>query len=203
MSNNLFVVGLTGGIASGKTLVSNLFAALDVPVVDADVIARDIVAKGSAGLVAIRKQFGEQILDHNGALDRANLRQIIFTDISKKLILENILHPLIMAEALQRLEQLSAAYAIYVIPLLVEKKLQARVDRILLVDCRKSVQIERLMERDNCSRKQARNILKNQATRRQRLAAADDVITNENDIASVEQQVLILHKNYRVYRKNS
>ena len=90
-----------------------------------------------------------------------------------------------------------------VIPLLVEKKLQARVDRILLVDCRKSVQIERLMERDNCSRKQARNILKNQATRRQRLAAADDVISNENDIASVEQQVLILHKKYRVYRKNS
>ena len=197
-NTRVFTTGLTGGIATGKTLVSDLFAALGVPVVDSDILAREMVAQGSVGLAAITAQFGEQILDHEGELDRAKMRQVIFSDQSKKLLLEEILHPLIMAQAQSRLECLAASYAIFVIPLLVEKKLQTRVDRVLLVDTSEIIQIQRLAERDNCSQKQARSILDNQASRQQRLDVADDVIDNESDIASVKQQVLVLHEKYKL-----
>ena len=197
-TSKVFTIGLTGGIASGKTLVSDLFAALDVPVIDADVIARELVARGSVGLAAITAQFGLQVLDQNGELDRAKMRQVIFANESKKLLLEEILHPLIMTEAQKRLGRLAAPYAIYVIPLLVEKGLEARVDRVLLVDASEDMQVQRLVERDDCSQKQALGVLANQAARHQRLEAADDVIKNNSDIESVRQQVLLLHEKYRI-----
>jgi len=194
----VFTIGLTGGIASGKTLVSDLFASLDVPVIDSDVIAREMVARGSVGLAAITAHFGDEILDAGGELDRAKMRQVIFTDKSRKLQLEEILHPLIMRESTRRLASMTAPYVIYVVPLLIEKKMQHRVDRVLLVDTSEETQIQRLMERDNCSKKQAAGILDNQATRKQRLAAADDVIENESDIAAVKRQVHLLHEKYRI-----
>ncbi len=198
MNKGIFVVGLTGGIASGKSLVADLFAKLDVPVVDADIIARGMVARDSVGLAAITATFGEHILDEERALDRAKMRQIIFTDPSKKLLLEEILHPLILEEADRRLQELSAVFAIFVVPLLVEKNLQDRVDRVLLVDSSERLQVERLTQRDNCSKKQARNILKNQAGREQRIRMADDIISNESDIGAVEQHVLLLYEKYRI-----
>jgi len=198
MSGNIFVVGLTGGIASGKSLVSGLFAGLNVPVIDTDLIAREMVVAGSSGLASIRLRFGDGILDHEGNLDRAKMRRIIFSDPLRKLELEDILHPLILKEAAQRLEKLTGTYALLVIPLLVEKKLRDRVDRVLLVDTSESMQIERLVERDSYSEAQARNMLNNQASRQQRLAVANDVVNNDVDIDNLRQQVLVLHKSYRI-----
>lgn len=198
MSGNIFVVGLTGGIASGKSLVSGLFAGLNVPVIDTDLIAREMVVAGSSGLASIRSRFGDGILDHEGNLDRAKMRRIIFSDPLRKLELEDILHPLILKEAAQRLEKLTGTYALLVIPLLVEKKLRDRVDRVLLVDTSESMQIERLVERDSYSEKQARNMLNNQSSRQQRLAVANDVVNNDVDIDNLRQQVLVLHKSYRI-----
>ena len=197
-NSKLFTVGLTGGIASGKTLVSDLFASLDVPVVDSDVIAREMVAMGSVGLAAITAHFGEQVLDTNGELDRAKMRQLIFSDQSRKLQLENILHPLIMTESKRRIERMVALYAIFVVPLLVDKNLQSTVDRVLLVDTSEDTQIKRLMARDSCSAIQAQSILNNQSSRTQRLKVADDVISNDTDTASVKDQVLVLHEKYRI-----
>ncbi len=198
MSGNIFVVGLTGGIASGKSLVSGLFAGLNVPVIDTDLIAREMVVAGSSGLASIRLRFGDGILDHEGNLDRAKMRRIIFSDPLRKLELEDILHPLILKEAAQRLEKLTGTYALLVIPLLVEKKLRDRVDRVLLVDTSESMQIERLVERDSYSEAQARNMLNNQSSRQQRLAVANDVVNNDVDIDNLRQQVLVLHKSYRI-----
>lgn len=202
MSNSTFVVGLTGGIASGKSLVSDLFAELDVPIVDADIIAHEVVARGSTGLAAVIATFGKQVLDKEGRLDRSIMRRLIFSDPEKKLVLEKILHPLIMEEAGNQLKNQSAAFTVFVIPLLAEKHLQDRVDRVLLVDSSEKLQIERLMQRDKCSEEQARSALDNQASRTQRLAVADDIISNDSDIDSVFQQVKILCKKYRVMARS-
>jgi len=202
MSNSTFVVGLTGGIASGKSLVSDLFAELDVPIVDADIIAHEVVARGSTGLAAVIATFGKQVLDKEGRLDRSIMRRLIFSDPEKKLVLEKILHPLIMEEAGNQLKNQSAAFTVFVIPLLAEKHLQDRVDRVLLVDSSEKLQIERLTQRDKCSEEQARSALDNQASRTQRLAVADDIISNDSDIDSVFQQVKILCKKYPVMARS-
>lgn len=198
MNSRIYVVGLTGGIASGKSLVADLFAKLDVPIVDSDVLARAMVQRGSPGLAAIVAAFGEQVLDRRRSLDRSMMRDLIFSDPKKKKLLEEILHPLIREEARNRLRKLTAAFAIYVIPLLIEKNLQDQVDRVLLVDTSEKLQLERLMKRDNCNEKQARQILRNQATRQERLEAADDIISNDSDIAAVSEQVLVLYEKYRI-----
>lgn len=195
-----FVIALTGGIASGKTAVSDAFVELGVGVVDTDVIARQVVLPGSAGLVAIADNFGDPIIQSDGQLNRHALREIIFTDISKRKLLESILHPLIRAESIRQLQQVTTPLAMLVIPLLAEGKDTGNayewVDRILVVDVDEAIQIKRLMARDQISASQAQAILDSQATRLERLALADDVIVNDRDLKSLRADVEILYNKY-------
>jgi dephospho-CoA kinase len=181
-------VGLTGGIASGKSLVARLFRELGVPVIDTDDLARVVVAPGTRGLERLVGEFGVRILKPDGTLDRAGLRNIVFSDTASRRRLEEILHPLILAE----LEAVSSAaggvYQIHVIPLLVESGLEKKMDRVLVVDCAEESQISRLKSRDGETEAGARRILASQATRKERLVIADDVILNEGsekDLASL------------------
>lgn len=189
--------GLTGGIASGKSLVSDMLAQLDVPIIDADVLARDVVEPGSEGLRALTAHFGEGILTQQGSLDRAALRQIVFSDPEERRFLDATLHPLIRqrSEALTRswAEQ-KPAYIVHAIPLLVETGQQQRFDRIIVVDVPESLQLSRLLARDNSSPEQTNAILASQASREQRLAIADDVIDNSGSIAQTRNQVEALHE---------
>lgn len=190
------VVGLTGGIASGKTSVSDTFAALGIDVIDADVVARMVVKKGSAGLQAIVEQFGTSILNASGELDRAQLRKLVFSDSAKQAWLNNLLHPLIRAEMQQQVEQASSSYCILSVPLLVENSMTSMVDRVLVVDTDESKQLTRAIQRDGSDEQTIRNIMQAQASRQQRLDVADDVIQNDRDTAHLQEQVHSLHKNY-------
>ena len=197
----MFRVGLTGGIASGKSTVAALFAALGVPVIDTDQLAREVVAPGSALLPAIQARFGAAVVNAAGELDRAALRQIVFQDPAARRDLEALLHPAIREEVERRSQQLAAAdpsiYQIIAIPLLVEGGRRIAVDRVLLVDCPVELQIRRVMARDAASEPHARAILDAQATRAQRLAVADDVIVNDGELAALRDRVWALHQNYR------
>lgn len=195
-------VGLTGGIASGKSTVARLFAARGVPVIDTDDLAREAVAPGSDGLAAVVARFGPGVLAADGSLDRRALRRIVFASESDsesekaRRDLEAITHPRIRALLTQRSSEAGGAYQIWVIPLLVEGKGRVRVDRVLLVDCPEALQIERVMQRDGSSREQAEAILAAQASRAERLSAADDVIVNDGDPARLEARVAELHQIY-------
>lgn len=192
-----FVVALTGGIASGKTTVANLFHhhfAIDI--VDADIIARQVVAIGTPGLEQITQHFGPAILNRDGSLNRAELRQRIFSQPEEKNWLEALLHPLIRLQMQTALQQTTSAYALLVVPLLVENHLESMADRVLVVDVDENTQIQRTMQRDNVAAEQAKNILAAQATRQQRLAIADDVI--ENNVNS-EQLLLLVTKLHQKY----
>jgi dephospho-CoA kinase len=193
----MFRVALTGGIASGKTTVSRLFAALGVPVIDSDEIARDVVAPGTPGLAAIVARFGEGVLQADGALDRRRLRGIVFADPGARADLEAITHPAIRAEMERRSAQAGGPYQVLAIPLLVEGgAARSRVDRVLVVDCPPDVQVRRVMARDRCTEAQAYAVLAAQAGREARLAAADDVIANDGDLAGLRDQVEALHRRY-------
>ncbi|NVK21022.1 MAG: dephospho-CoA kinase [Kangiellaceae bacterium] len=195
-------IALTGGIASGKTAVSNMFSELGITVVDADIVARQVVEPGSTGLKAIRDYFGSSVINSDGTLDRPLLRSIVFEDELERQWLNNLLHPLIREQmALQR-AQATSDYSISAIPLLFETQQSSHYDRILVVDCLPSTQIARLMARDNISEEQARNMLKSQATREQRLSIADDIIVNDSDLQSLQQQVIKLDKQYRQLAKS-
>ena len=190
-------VALSGGIASGKTTVSNTFKELGVPVVDADVLSRKVVEPGTEGLLAVVDRFGQSILQSDGSLDRKKLRQIVFSDPAARTDLENIIHPRVRELTQQFLNQQKAngcVYCMVVIPLLIETNQQKNYDHIVMVDVEKQTQLERLMERDNSSLKQAENILKSQASRKQRLAIADDVISNTGSIDETKDKVKVLHK---------
>jgi dephospho-CoA kinase len=189
-------VGLTGGIASGKTTVSRLFEALGVPVIDTDVLAREVVAPGQPVLGQIAARFGKQVIAQDGSLDRAALRTIVFADPAARTDLEHITHPAIRALLEERSAKLRGAYQILVIPLLVETEQRTPVNRVLVVDCSEDVQIRRLQSRDGSPIEQARQILAAQVSREARLAAADDVIVNEGDLAAVRDQVAELHAKY-------
>jgi dephospho-CoA kinase len=189
-------IGLTGGIASGKTLVSRLFATLGVPIVDTDELAREVVAPGSDGLAAIRARFGDGVLAADGTLDRRALRARVFADPDARRDLEAITHPRIRALVESRSAAADGPYQIIVIPLLVESGRRTTVDRVLVVDCPEALQLDRLLRRDGGSREQAEAILAAQATRAQRLAVADDVIVNTGDPQAVETQVAALHARY-------
>lgn len=191
------VVALTGGVASGKTAVSDRFAELGVPVVDTDVLAREAVAPGSGGLAAIEAAFGSGMMTAGGTLDRAALRRKIFDEPGARTRLEGILHPRIAEAARRRLDELDAPYAILVVPLLVESGLFADADRVLAVDVPEDVQIERLMRRDGTSREQAEAMLAAQASREQRLARADDVIDNTGTLNELRRRVDELDGKYR------
>lgn len=191
-----YIVALTGGIGSGKSTVANVFATLDVPLIDADVIAREVVKQNSPTLSAIAKHFGPEVLDSNGALDRAALRARIFSDSKEKTWLNSLLHPLIKRKTEQKLRSARAPYVLWVVPLLIEYDLQKRADRVLLVDVEHEVQIARTLSRDGVSREQVKNILAAQAPRQRRLACADDIIDNNGFPEKITDRVAILHRRY-------
>jgi dephospho-CoA kinase len=190
-------VGLTGGIASGKSTVARLFEALGVPVIDTDVLAREVVAPGSPVLAQIAARFGAGVLTPEGALDRAALRSVIFSDPAARADLERLTHPAIRALLAERSAAAGGEYQIHVIPLLIETGGQNRVDRVLVVDSSEELQIRRLQARDGSSLEQARAILAAQASRAARLAAADDVIENNGDLHVLRDRVAALHLSYQ------
>lgn len=196
----MFRVGLTGGIASGKSTVAKLFAALGVPVIDSDVIARDVVAPGTALLGQIRAAFGEAVIAPDGSLDRKALRARVFGDspesVTARRRLEALIHPAIRAEMEARSAAAGGPYQIHAIPLLVEGGSRSHIDRVLVVDVDEATQIRRLEARDGSTPAEARALLAAQADRATRLAAADDVITNEGGIEALAPQVERLHAAY-------
>ncbi|NND35675.1 MAG: dephospho-CoA kinase [Gammaproteobacteria bacterium] len=189
-------VGLTGGIASGKSLVASMFAKLGVPVIDTDQVARDVVAPGQPALQEIRAQFGPDVILPSGELDRRRLRRLIFEEDSRREALEAILHPSIRRETLARAGRAGGPYQILVVPLLVETGFGALMDRVLVVDCPTDVQRTRLSSRDAESLEQMDRMLAAQATREERLAVADDVIDNSGDVDDTRAQVEALHAMY-------
>ncbi|EJB8414659.1 dephospho-CoA kinase [Vibrio vulnificus] len=198
------VIGLTGGIASGKTTVANLFQQLfAIDIVDADIVARQVVAPGSAGLAAIVDHFGADILTREGELDRGQLRQRIFTHAEEKQWLNALLHPMIRRKMIEDLAQVSSPYALLVVPLLVENQLQTLCDRVLVVDVEEKTQLQRTMDRDGVDEQQVRAILKAQASRHERLALADDVIKNESKDQNLLQQITDLHQKYLAMSKQN
>ncbi|EJO2018125.1 dephospho-CoA kinase [Vibrio vulnificus] len=198
------VIGLTGGIASGKTTVANLFQQhFAIDIVDADIVARQVVARGSAGLTAIVDHFGVDILTHEGELDRGQLRQRIFAHSEEKQWLNALLHPMIRRKMIEDLAQVSSPYALLVVPLLVENQLQTLCDRVLVVDVEEKTQLQRTMVRDGVDEQQVRAILKAQASRHERLALADDVIKNESKDQNLLQQITDLHQKYLAMSKQN
>ena len=195
--NQPFRIGLTGGIASGKSTVADMFAELGVAIVDTDVIAREIVQAGEPALDEIRERFGDTVIDDTGNLDRAVLRKLVFSDNDARVDLEKILHPRIGLETRRQASLASGPYQIIVVPLLVSSALLEFVDRVLVVDCDEETQIQRLLTRDAETAEQARRILAAQASREARLTIADDVISNDQDLQKTLQQVVLLDRKYR------
>ncbi len=192
----MLVVGLTGGIGSGKSTVAKMFAELGVPVIDMDDIARELVAPGQPALQKIVEAFGAEVLDQSGQLARQALRQRIFNDPEQRKRLEAILHPLIRAEVQRRIRQCQAPYCIVVIPLLIESGQQDLVDRVLVTDVPEAVQIERTRQRDRISEAEVRKILASQADRQSRLTVADDVLDTDTELANLKEKVAQLHRHY-------
>ena len=191
-------IGLTGGIASGKTMVSDCFKKLGTQVIDADIISHEVTEPSGSAFEEILSEFGSEILDEKGLINRKKMRAIIFNDPSQKKILENIIHPKVRDEMFQRINKSDDHYLIVSVPLLVETGMHQIMDRNLLVDCSEDTQIERLMHRDKITLNEAKAILKNQASRSDRKKIADDLIVNENNVTLIEleNEVLELHKYY-------
>jgi dephospho-CoA kinase len=199
MSAKVFRVGLTGGVASGKSTVAVLFDARGVPVIDTDELAREVVEPGQPPLAELVARFGPAILTSDGRLDRPALRSIVFSDPKARNDLEALTHPAIGAALEARSLAAGGPYQILVIPLLVEKNLASRLDRVLVVDCDEALQIARLAARDGSSRAEAQAILNAQAARATRLKAAHDVIRNDGELAGLREQVAALHAQYLRY----
>lgn len=195
--NTPFRVALTGGIASGKSTVADMFAELGVAVIDTDIIAREVVQSGRPALGEIRKRFGDEVIDSTGNLDRRALRTIAFADARARLDLEAILHPRIGAETRRQAEAATGPYQIIVVPLLVGSPLLRFVDRVLVVDCDEELQVQRVMARDAETAEQARRILAAQASRAARLAIADDIINNDHGFDETLRQVRLLDERFR------
>ena len=192
----MFRVGLTGGIASGKTIVADFFAALGAGIVDTDQVARDVVAPGQPGLEAVRQAFGADVISASGELDRRAMRAVIFSEPAARRKLESLLHPLIRARTLGKLQRLRTPYAVVVVPLLVETGFGRLVDRVAVVDCPRDIRLGRLMARDGLDRNQAESMMSAQANRQARLAAADDIIDNGGTRESTRLRVQQLHRRY-------
>lgn len=190
------VIGLTGGIGSGKTTVANGFAKLGVPLIDADLIARELVEPGQAALEEIRAVFGPGCLTAEGRLDRAHIQQRIFNDKTLRLRLEAILHPVIRKRIKDLISDIRTAYCIVVIPLLLETGQDDLVDRILVIDAPEEEQIKRVAARDKLSHNAILRIMHTQADRETRLASADDIIVNNSDLETLTSQILSLHRRY-------
>jgi len=190
-------IGLTGGIASGKSTVADMFAELGVPVIDTDVIAREIVQPGEPAIEEIRERFGDAVINTDGHLNRAAMRKIIFDDDTARLDLEAILHPRIGEQVRRQADTAGGPYQLIVVPLLVSSALRDYVDRVLVVDCDEETQIRRLLQRDSESIEQAQRILNSQASRQERLAIADDVIRNDQSLDQTRTQVAHLDRRFR------
>jgi len=190
-------IGLTGGIASGKSLVAEMFAESGAVIIDTDVIAREVVAPGQPALEDIAAEFGESLVGGDGELDRAALSDIIFADNEARKRLEAILHPKIGEETRRQADESGGEYQLIVVPLLVNSALRNFVDRILVIDCDEDTQVRRLTARDGESDDRATRMLAAQASRTERLAIADDVIRNDGTVADLRQQVAALHEIYR------
>ena len=201
-SSAALLIALTGGIATGKSAVAELFAGHGVPVLDTDQIARDVVEPGTATLGKLVDAFGAGILDAAGRLDRARMRERVFADPTQRHLLESITHPVIRDELARRAAALDGGYQIHVIPLLLETGRIDAYDRVLVVDCPQEQQISRLLARDGMDLELARRILAAQASREARLSAADDVIVNTGTLEELGQFVLTLHRNYERLAKN-
>ncbi|MGH8807502.1 MAG: dephospho-CoA kinase [Noviherbaspirillum sp.] len=196
-SHRRFSIGLTGGIGSGKTTVADMFAARGAAVIDTDRIAHQLTAPGGAAIPEIRAQFGAAFVTDEGAMDRARMRAHVFAEPSEKARLEAILHPLIRTETERAAEQAQGAYVVFVVPLLVESgSWRERVSRVLVVDCEEQTQVRRVMSRSGLPEPQVRAIMAAQVPRRQRLDAADDVISNEGNTDDLVPQVERLHALY-------
>lgn len=197
-----FSIGLTGGIGSGKTLVADMFAARGAAIVDTDQIAHQLTTAGGKAIPAIRAQFGEDFLTPDGAMDRAKMRECVFADPAAKKRLEAILHPLIRIETEQAAIQAQGSYLMFAVPLLVESgSWKSRVSRVLVIDCPEHLQVARVTKRNGLPEAQVRAIMAAQATREARLAAADDVILNDKDIAALVPQIDHLHQLYTTLAK--
>jgi len=204
MNYKNFSIGLTGGIGSGKTLVANMFADLGASVVDADEVARNLTAPGGEGIGPIRKEFGSQFIRPDGAMNRAMMREHVFSDARERLKLEAILHPLIRDVSLRQAQEAKGDYVIFVNPLLVELPIwRGMGTRVLVVDCPEELQVSRVMRRNNMSAEQVRAIMATQASREKRLSMADDVIENDHGIDEVARKVEYLHAAYKKLAENS
>lgn len=193
----MLTIGLTGGIGSGKSTVAKLFSQFGITIIDADMIARDLVKQGEPSLQKIIEHFGNKVLGVDQQLDRKKLREIIFKDPTERQWLEKLLHPLILSEMQRRIENATSPYCILVIPLLIEAtQPYTLVDRILVVDAPEKVQIARTRERDLSSQEEVEAIIKSQATHAQRLQAANDVLYNDKDLNNLATQVKRLHEQY-------
>jgi dephospho-CoA kinase len=192
----MLVIGLTGGIGSGKSTVAKLFAHWGVPIIDCDAIALELVKVGSPALGEIVHHFGEKVLNSDQSLNRAAVRKIVFKDSIKRKWLEQLLHPLIFHEVHKALAEVKAPYCIVMIPLLIEANVDDAIQRVLVVDAPEDLQIERTIMRDNCSENQVKKIMKIQVSRQKRLEMADDIIINDSNLMSLKRQVAHLHQLY-------
>ncbi len=192
-------IGLTGGIGCGKSIVTDLFNSLyNIPIIDADIISRQLVEPGQHALSLIQKKFGKSIINQDGSLNRAKLKNVIFSDKEKKQQLEAILHPLIYQQIQFECSQQIADYCILCIPLLIEANRKEFVDRILVVDCSLEMQKERVRQRDKLTSKQITSIISSQVSRKLRLSHADDIIDNSNSANLLAEQVKKLHNQYKL-----
>ena len=191
------VVGLTGGIGSGKSAAAAEFARLGATVVDTDAIAHELTGPGGAAVAEVQRQFGNAFVDASGAMDREKMRGLVFSDPQQKQRLEALLHPMIRAESARRVAAAAGPYALLVVPLLVESPgYRERVGRVLVVDCPEALQITRVRQRSKLPEEEIRRIMASQIQREKRLAAADDIIDNSGSISAMQQQVRQLHKTY-------
>lgn len=200
-SMSQFVVGLTGGIGSGKTAVSDRFAELGIDVIDADVIAREVVAPNSEAVKKIESYFGSRALTPSGELNRAYLREQVFSDQQNRQWLDNLLHPIIRQKMVEQTSQATSEYCILSVPLLIENNMTKMVQRVLVVDVKESIQLSRASNRDQQSEQQIKNIMANQATREQRISQADDVIDNSRSLQQLHFQVDKLHRQYLAHNQ--
>lgn len=191
------VIGVTGGIGSGKSTVADFLQAQGAAVVDTDRIAHDLTAPGGAAISAITAEFGAEFINPQGAMDRTRMRQLVFSDTSAKSTLEQILHPLIRQQVEQQLQQAQGCYTLLVVPLLLETGAYRQLlDRTLVVDLPETMQISRTMARSGLGESEVKAIMARQASRSERLQAADDVVSNDTDLKSLQQQLIALHQRY-------
>ena len=195
MKNNLFI-GLSGGIASGKTIVSDEFSSLGADIIDTDIIARELIFPGSETLDEIVSFFGEIVLLSDGDLDRKLMREIIFNEKDKKIALEKIMHPKIQNEVKLKIQSASGFYQIIVVPLLLQSPILNFIHRVLIIDCDEKLQIKRLIKRDNITEQLAKKIIRSQSKREERRSIADDIILNEGCIEEIKHQVKKLNDLY-------